>query len=187
MRKIIKFLLWVIILSLAFYGAFNAYQNLQRYLYPIQYREIVEKYSNEYGLDKFLVFSIIKCESGFDKNATSNIGAKGLMQLTDATYEWVCSKYKDSENDTNNLFDEEKNIRAGCRLLRLLYDDFDDTKTVLCAYHAGRNITYDWLEDENYSSDGKTIDKVPYKDTSSYIDRVVKTIEKYNNIYEGEF
>lgn len=187
MKKIIKFLLWVIILSLAVYGAFNAYNKVQRYLYPIEYSEIVEKYSNEYGLDKALVFAIIKCESGFDKNAQSSIGAKGLMQLTDETYEWVQSKFKDSDNDTANLFDEEKNIQAGCRLLRLHFDDFGDTKTVLCAYHAGRNITYDWLADDRYSSDGKMLDKVPYKDTSSYVDKVIKTIEKYNNIYEGEF
>lgn len=187
MKKLFKFLLWVVILWLLFVGVKTGYQKIQKHIYPLEYKETIEKYSEEYNLDSALVFAIIKCESGFQTNAVSSIGAKGLMQLTNETFEWVCSKYKDSENDTSYLFEAEKNIKAGCRLLRLLYDDFGDTKTVLCAYHAGRNITYKWLKTEEYSADGKTLKKIPYADTSAYVSKVLKTIDKYNEIYEGEF
>ena len=186
MKKILKFILWVMIFCLLFSGVKNGYKKVQKYIYPLTYREIINKYSYEYNLDSKTVFAIIKCESGFDETAVSSVGAKGLMQLTNETFEWVCSKYKDSENDVSYLFDAEKNIQAGCRLLRLLYDDFGDTKTVIAAYHAGRNITYKWLKNAEYSDDGKTLKKIPYADTSTYVSKVLKTIDKYEEIYEGE-
>lgn len=185
MKKLFKFILWVLIICFVVYAGKNAYRKIEKQIYPLGYQATIEKYANEYDLDSKLVFAIVKCESGFDKDAVSSIGAKGLMQLTDETFEWVCSKYKD--DNTNSLFDPKTNIKSGCRLLRLLYDDFGDTKTVLCAYHAGRNITYKWLSNSEYSTDGKTLKKIPYADTSEYVSKVLKTIDKYNEIYEGEF
>ena len=184
MKHFFKFILWIIIICVLIYGGMTAYQKVQRYIYPTDYKELVEKYSNEYELDKSLVFAVIKCESNFDPNAVSSIGAKGLMQLTDETYEWVCSRYDEKDDDSNNLFYAEKNIEAGCRLLKLLEKDFTSLETRICAYHAGRNITLKWLENSDYSSDGKTLIEIPYSDTSSYVDRVVRTIEKYQKIYE---
>ena len=187
MKKLFKFILWVLIICFVIYAGKGAYKKIEKQIYPLEYKETIEKYSKEYEIDKALVFAIIKCESGFDETAVSSIGAKGLMQLTSETLEWVCSKYNDSEDDVSVLFDAEKNIQAGCRLLRLLYNDFGDTKTVLAAYHAGRNITYKWLSNEEYSADGKTLIKIPYADTAKYVEKVFKTTEKYKEIYEGEF
>ncbi|MBQ5591142.1 MAG: lytic transglycosylase domain-containing protein [Clostridia bacterium] len=183
MKKLFKFIVWVLVIALLIVGVNKAYSKIERQIYPLGYYQCVDKYCGEYDLDLSLVYAIIKCESGFDKDAVSSIGAKGLMQLTDETFEWVCSKYNEPYNSPSYLFDEVHNIQAGCRLLRLLYDDFGDTKTVLCAYHAGRNITYKWLENKEYSSDGKTLDKIPYADTESYVKKVLKTIEKYQKIY----
>ena len=186
MKKILKFILWVLIICFVVYAGKNAYDKIERQIYPQGYYQEVDKFAGEYDLDYFLVHAIIKCESGYDKNAVSSIGAKGLMQLTDETFEWVCSKYNEPYNDPKYLFDEVQNIQAGCRLLRLLYDDFGDTKTVLAAYHAGRNITYKWLSNKEYSADGKTLSKIPYADTAKYVEKVLKTTEKYKKIYIAE-
>ena len=37
--------------------------------YPMEYSEYVEQSSEKYGLDKALVYAVIKTESGFDPNA----------------------------------------------------------------------------------------------------------------------
>lgn len=183
MKALFKLILWITVICLFVYGTMTAYQKIELYLYPTDYSDYVEKYSEQYDLDKSLVFAVIKCESNFEPNAVSSANAKGLMQLQDDTYKWVCSKYNDTDINENYLFDAEKNIEAGCRLLRLHLNEFSDINTVLCAYHAGRNITLGWLENPEYSSDAKTLDKVPYEDTKLYIDRVEKTITKYQKIY----
>ena len=184
MKKLFKFIIWLVLIAFLVWCGLNAYHKLQRYIYPTDYYDLVEKYSKEYNLDKSLVFAVIKCESGFDKNAQSDANAKGLMQIQKDTYEWACSRYSDKDVNEDYLFIPEKNIEAGCRLLRLHLDEFEDIRTVLCAYHAGRNITINWLKNPEYSTNGKTLQKIPYSDTSSYVDKVIKTIDKYKEIYE---
>lgn len=181
MKTFIKAVIWLVVIAVLIFGGKYSYDKIEKMIYPQDYKSLIEAYSEEYGLDKSLVYAVVKCESGFDSNAVSSIGAKGLMQLTDETYEWVCSRYKD--NSDKDLFIPEVNIKAGCRLLRLHLKEFGNVKTALAAYHAGRGITNRWLKNPDYSSDGETLDKVPYEETSKYIDRVVKTIDKYKEIY----
>ena len=62
---------------------------INKILYPRRYSEYVEIYSKEFGLDENLVYSVIKVESKFRKDAVSHKGAKGLMQISDITREWA--------------------------------------------------------------------------------------------------
>ena len=75
LKKIIALLLLVL---LAFLGV---QQGMKKYFYPYNYKEYVEKYSNEYNLDPLLVLSVIKTESKFKEDSTSSKGAKGLCRL----------------------------------------------------------------------------------------------------------
>ncbi len=61
-------------------------------LYPLGYKEYINKYSEEYGLDPFLVAAIINVESKYDKNAVSIKEAKGLMQIGAKTGQWGAAK-----------------------------------------------------------------------------------------------
>ena len=40
-----------------------------------------------------------------------------------------------------------------------------------------------WLESPEYSIDGKTLDKIPYEETSNYREKVSKYREDYQRIY----
>ena len=57
-------------------------------LFPMKYEDIIENYAEEYGLSKYLVAGVIYAESGFNHTAHSGL-ARGLMQLTDETADWV--------------------------------------------------------------------------------------------------
>lgn len=153
-------------------------------LYPMQYSDIVEKYSAEYGIDSDLIYSVIKNESNFDKNAVSSVGAKGLMQITEDTFHWAKSRMGDTSDIAYaDIFDEEINIKYGTFILKLLSDEFRDQRTVLCAYHAGRGSVISWLKDERYSMDGVTFTAIPYPTTWQYSLNVIKTKEIYHFIY----
>ena len=54
-------------------------------IYPVKYQTLVEQYAEEYSLDKYLVYAVIKVESGFDENAVSRVGARGLMQMMEVS------------------------------------------------------------------------------------------------------
>ena len=89
----------------------------------------VEKYCNQYGVDKNLVLAIIKQESNFDANVVSHAGAMGLMQLMD----FNCEAY-----GLTDPFDIDQNIGAGVKHIKSYLDMYDgDVEMALMAYNGG--------------------------------------------------
>lgn len=176
---------WMFILiALIFICAAIGHNIIIKKIYPQKYAEFVEKYSIQYGVDANLIYSVIKCESGFNPDANSNKEAKGLMQMRDDTFAWVQTKDPEATPETADIFDPETNIKYGTLLLSLHLKEFGDTQIALAAYHAGRSKVNTWLD--KYSSDGKTLDKIPYKDTAHYINKVKNTKEVYDKTYKPE-
>lgn len=70
MKKIVLFTVIIVIII----GLIN-YKNILKINYKTEYSEYVEKYAIEFNIDKWMVYSIIKAESNFDKGATSKKGA----------------------------------------------------------------------------------------------------------------
>ena len=85
--------------------------------YPTDYEEYVIRYSTKYKCDPVLVFSVIKVESGFNKDAVSSVGARGLMQLMEDAYDWIKYRLDDQRDNTyDDMFDPELNIQYGTYL-----------------------------------------------------------------------
>ena len=63
----------------------NIQELLGKQMYKREYSEYVNKYAEMYDIDPLWIYAIIKVESNFNKDAKSNSGAKGLMQLMDST------------------------------------------------------------------------------------------------------
>ncbi len=157
-----------------------------RAAYPIRYREAVEREAEVSGLDPALVYAVIRSESGFSPAARSSVDARGLMQLTPDTLQWV--RYRLGEEgaaSSDLLYDPGENIRYGCANLGLLLREFGGEDTALAAYHAGRGCVKGWLTDSRYSGDGERLDDIPYRDTSSYVKKVLVTRDLYHRLYPG--
>ncbi|MCM1299540.1 MAG: lytic transglycosylase domain-containing protein, partial [[Eubacterium] siraeum] len=156
--------------------------------YPIKYQEYVEKYSLENNVDKFLIYAIIKTESNFDPDAVSNVGARGLMQIMDETFQWIRFRLGDDESvEYDEMFDPEQNIRYGCYLVGYLTEYFESEDCAVCAYHAGIGSVDSWLSNSDYSKDGKNLDVVPASDTSHYLNKIKKALNNYYTIYKEEY
>ncbi len=153
-------------------------------IYPTDYSEYVQKYSTLYGVDENLIYAVIKTESGFNKNALSEDDAKGLMQITPDTFNWIHSKLNDGEFTHDDMYNPEINIRYGVYLISYLLEEFDNTQTALAAYHAGRGVVNKWVKNPDYSSDGKTLDTIPYKDTDHYVYKVTRYYNIYLRLYK---
>lgn len=155
-------------------------------IYPLKYYNYVDKYSTMYDLDKFLVLSVIKAESNFDKNAVSHEGARGLMQITPSTGEWIAEKMNLIEFSVDKLYDPEINIFMGCWYLNNLRKEFKDNYVlVLSAYNAGRGNVNKWLKNEEYSLDGKNLDYIPFKETELYIKKIKFNYNVYKYLYNN--
>lgn len=152
--------------------------------YPEKYQKIVEKYSKEYNVDKYLVYAVIKQESNFKSDAVSSAGARGLMQITQDTFNWLSVKMKVDKYTYDDLFEPEVNIMYGVFFLSYLQERFSDIKTIASAYNAGINVTRRWLKDERYSDDGTSLKNIPYGETANYVDIVKQNHDRYKELYE---
>lgn len=150
--------------------------------YPRRYAELVEREAFEFGLEEDLVYAVIHTESGFDPDAASHAGAQGLMQLTRQSFDWMASRYP-PENGGTDPMDPGDNIHCGCALLRLLLDEFGSLDVALCAYNAGMGNVSAWLDQEEYSSDGRTLHTIPYPETAAYVKKVKKAQSWYEKLY----
>lgn len=117
------------------------------------YGPTIEEASRKYAVDSTLIYSVIMTESGGDPQAVSPKGAKGLMQLMDATAEQL--GVADSLNP-------QQNIDGGAKYLRRLLDKYDgDLKRTLAAYNAGPGAV------------DKHKGVPPYAETRRYVDKVM--------------
>jgi soluble lytic murein transglycosylase-like protein len=98
---------------------------------PARYAGMVLDLATKHGVSWQLVASLMKHESNFKSKATSNRGARGLMQLTPRT----ASRYRVSATE---LYDPYKNIDAGVRHLRMLIDRYSgNLELAIAAYNTG--------------------------------------------------
>ena len=153
---------------------------LKTILYPLPYKETIFNYSREYGLNNALIYAVIKTESNFKPKAVSEKGAKGLMQITDKTGEYI-SRMKKIK--TYDLFDEQTNIEFGCYYLAYLIKSFDSEELAVIAYNAGEGNVRSWLANPKYSDDNKNLKYIPFPETREYVKKVKKTFEKYKKLY----
>ncbi len=179
-RNTLKIIITVIILLALLYIAFVWSNTYIKGKLPTKYDEFVEKYADEYGVDKYLVYAVISVESDFDKDAVSSVGACGLMQIMPETAEWMNEKYSLGMENID-LFSPETNIRIGCRYLSYLTERFGNTELAVTAYNGGEGNVSEWLK--KYSFDGKTLLNVPYKETANYIKKVNARYEIYSKLY----
>ena len=189
---------WKIILSCSFIVIFIciigllifAYNNL---VYPLKYTDEILAASEEFGVDKELIASIINTESHFNENALSNKGAVGLMQIMPSTAEWIINSnlsyfedYQDFKNLYNTqsgqseLFNPSINIKLGTFYISYLIKKFNNVDTALCAYNAGEGKVKEWLNNSEYSIDKISLIKIPYNETRSYVQKVNVNLKVYS-------
>lgn len=190
-KRNIKFfifvLIFVIIIVAAIIMGIDAAKRLEYEsrlaAHPKRYSEYVEKYAAEYEIDEDIVYAVIKTESGFDCEAVSNVGARGLMQIMEETFDWIKFRLDDDETVYDEMFDPETNIRYGAYLVDYLLEKFGDKDTAIAAYHAGAGCVSGWLEEKENSADGKRLDNIPSNTTAHYVNKINDALANYKELY----
>ena len=194
----LKVALSVSLAILFFIGLFFLIFGYNKVMYPLKYKEQIISAGGEFGVDADLIASVINAESGFDEMAVSNKGAVGLMQLLPSTAEWTIEKMRKQNIDIpsysveelyngtkeSELFSPDVNIRIGTFYLCYLIKKFENLDVALSAYNAGEGNVQGWLKNEEFSSDQKTLKKIPYKETENYVKKVKLNLKIYSKKFQ---
>ncbi|MBP5855879.1 lytic transglycosylase domain-containing protein [Marivibrio halodurans] len=142
--------------------------------------------------DTTIVHGLIRQESGFDIDAESHAGARGLMQLMPATAR-VVARRENLRYERDKLTAEPQfNLHLGTAYLKSLLERFDGyLPLALAAYNAGPNRARRWAE-EFGDPRGMTledqidwIESIPYPETRNYVQRVMEGITVYRQRAAG--
>ncbi|MBQ2864514.1 MAG: lytic transglycosylase domain-containing protein [Clostridia bacterium] len=152
-------------------------------MYPVKHKNVIQKYCNVFNLEPSLVCAVINTESGFNKNAVSAVGAKGLMQLMPSTATEIATKLNVANYTEEMLFTPDTNIRFGCYYLNYLLNMYNGNVTcAVAAYNAGFNNVNSWLENSQYSTNNQ-LTNIPVAETKNYVKKVYSAIKIYNFRY----
>lgn len=160
----------------------NICDRIDRSNYPCEYSEYVKKYSAEYGVPEYIIYSVIKVESGFDSSAESSAGAVGLMQLMPDTFKYIAAELKE-DYKAELIYGPETNIRYGTYYLSKLYLKYQKWDTVFAAYNGGEANVDGWLKNNDYSEDGETLKSIPFAETDKYVAKINRAAETYMRLY----
>ena len=151
--------------------------------YPMEMAAEVRMYAGQNELAPAYVASVILAESSYDPNALSPANAQGLMQLLPETAEWIAGKLGETYSE-GCLYDPDANMRYGCWYLSFLMRRYhNDMRLASAAYHAGQGAVDKWLQNPEYAPDGVTLKTIPSSATDTYVQRVLKYYEKYDELY----
>lgn len=175
----------VVVFSLLL-GVFTdvAWDLINRAKYPQKYEDSVKKYSAEYDVPEYIIYSIIKVESNFKPKAISTAGAVGLMQLMPKTFDWITGDEHLGEHlEFESLKDPNVSIRYGTYYFKYLWNKFKSLDIAIVAYNAGEGFVLEWLKDSRYSDGSGNLTDIPFPETENYIIKVNKAIEHYKKLY----
>jgi soluble lytic murein transglycosylase len=140
------------------------------------------------AVEHALLFAVTRQESGFDREAVSRAGARGLMQLMPATASDIANKVQLPFSAEWLTADGAYNVLLGRAYLETLIDDFGGSYPLAIAgYNAGPGRVRQWLRDYGDPRGGKIdmvdwIENIPLSETRNYVQRVLENLQ----IYRGQ-
>ncbi len=132
-----------------------------------------------------VALGVIRQESGFDPEALSPAGARGLMQLLPATAAEQARKLGAPVSTVALTTDTGYNLRLGGAYLAELIDRFNGSLPLaLAAYNAGPTNVHRWLDANGDPRTGAIdaidwIERIPLAETRNYVERVIENIAVY--------
>lgn len=173
-------------IGLRLQGSGPANRRLLRMVYPFPYRTLITEEARGRDMDPFIAAALIRQESMFEARATSQAGARGLMQIMPATGGRLAEGAGIDEWDAELLYHPEINVHLGTRYLARHLENYDGSlPSVFSAYNAGSHRVEWWREFREYGDDQLFTERIPFRETRDYVKILTRNHAIYRGLYGG--
>ena len=163
----------------------DAEQWAWRCVYPAAFGPIVAREEQLASLPRGLIQAVMRQESAFDPQASSPVGARGLMQLMPTTARRVAQEAGIALLP-EDVLRPDINIQLGATYLAKLLKTFDgNTALTAAAYNAGPHAVNGWLSSPGDRELDLWVAKIPFRETRQYVAAVVGNLLRYQFLEGG--
>jgi len=153
---------------------------------PLNHEDIIRQQAREKDIDAALIAAVIYEESKF-RDQTSHAGARGLMQITPATAQFIARTSGGTRFTQADLATPQINISYGAYYLRYLLRRYEGNETLaIAAYNAGETHVNRWLARAGGSAAFDVQDDIPFPETRHYVEGVLHHRGQYREHYAKE-
>ena len=147
--------------------------------FPLGFSSEISKQAKYNKINAAWAFAIARRESSFMVDASSPVGARGLMQIMPATAKQLDRK----KSKSHNLFSARYNIKLGTKYLKNLMKKYKNNQILAtAAYNAGPSRVKQWLKASKPLPADIWIETIPFHETREY----VKSVLAYQQIYQAK-
>jgi soluble lytic murein transglycosylase len=153
---------------------------------PLRHDDIIRQQASDKGLDAALIAAVIYEESRF-RDQTSHAGARGLMQITPETADFIARRSGGVRFEQSDLATPQINIAYGAWFLRYLIDHYDGNETpAIAAYNAGQTNVDKWVERAGGPDSFDATGDIPFPETRAYVANVQDRRGEYREHYADD-
>ena len=153
---------------------------------PLKHDDIIRQQASDKGLDPALIAAVIYEESRF-RDQTSRAGARGLMQITPDTADFIANHSGGYRFKQSDLATPQINISYGSYYLRYLIDHYGGNETLaVAAYNAGLGNVDRWVAKAGGSSAFRSAEHIPFPETRAYVENVLERRGEYRDNYADD-
>ncbi len=157
------------------------------FAFPLPFRTELETLAKQNGLDPFLVAALVRQESEFNPKAVSPTGARGLAQIQPSTGRELSRRLKLTAYSSAALFQPRLNLQLGTYYLKSLLGSVGGREdAALAAYDAGLTHSRAWLTWADFREPAEFIETIPFTETHSYVQGVLRNADIYRRLYGAE-
>jgi soluble lytic murein transglycosylase-like protein len=158
-------------------------EQARRLYYPFDYQETIRKWAEANHLPAYVVAGMIRQESGFDTNAVSSAGARGLMQLMPATAKELAHRFGVPFSH-DRMSEPAFNLQLGTSYFRQVMSMFDDNlELALAGYNGGPfRIKRLWHESGAGEVD-RFLEGLDIEESKIYVKRILVLSDSYRQLY----
>lgn len=159
---------------------------VREFTLPLRHDDIIRQQASDKDLDPALIAAVIYEESRF-RDQTSDMGARGLMQITPETADFIAQRSGGIRFRQEDLATPQINIAYGSWFLRYLLDHYDGNETLaIAAYNAGRTNVDRWVERAGGPESFDAARDVPFPETRAYVENVQERRGEYRDHYADD-
>jgi soluble lytic murein transglycosylase len=153
---------------------------------PLRHDDIIRQQAREKHVDAALIAAVIYEESKF-RDRTSHAGARGLMQITPRTADFIAHRSGGTRFQQDDLSTPQINIAYGTYYLRYLIDRYEGNESLaIAAYNAGETNVDKWVRQAGGPDSFDVGKDIPFPETRHYVRGVQQHRKAYRDNYGDE-